>query len=163
VILESFLQGACALVVDIAGRFYFEQKVFEQRSRRDLSPDELCGEMVRAQAQSYGDGLEAGTYHRYMWAVKPHYYSGTASFYNYPYTFGLLFGLGLYAIYRERPERFVAEYEDLLSRTGMATAAELAQGFGIDLHAPGFWRAGLDMIGERIRRFEELCGEADGG
>ena len=160
-ILESFLQTACAVVVDIAGRFYFEQSVFERRGLRDLSPDELCEEMRRAQARSYGDGLDPRTYHPYMWAVKPHYYSGTASFYNYPYTFGLLFGLGLYAVYRDRPERFVSEYEDLLSRTGMATAAELAEGFGIDLRAPSFWRASLELVRERIERFEKLVGPAD--
>jgi pepF/M3 family oligoendopeptidase len=156
-ILESFLQTACAVVVDIAGRFYFEQSVFERRGLRDLSPDELCEEMRRAQARSYGDGIDSRTYHPYMWAVKPHYYSGTASFYNYPYTFGLLFGLGLYSVYRERPDRFVSEYEDLLSRTGMATAAELAEDFGIDLRAPSFWRASLDIVRERIARFEALA------
>ena len=159
-ILEAFLQVACAVVVDIAGRFYFEQKVFERRGQRDLSPDELCDEMRQAQGRSYGGGLDPSTYHPYMWAVKPHYYSGTASFYNYPYTFGLLFGLGLYAIYRERPDRFVPQYEDLLSRTGMANAADLARGFGIDLHAMAFWRASLDMVRERINRFEDLAGLA---
>ena len=35
-----------------------------------------------------------------MWAVKPHYYRVGLSFYNFPYMFGLLFGLGLYARYR---------------------------------------------------------------
>jgi len=160
-ILEAFLQSACAIVVDIAGRFYFEQKVFERRRQRDLSPDELCDEMRHAQGRSYGDGLDPATYHPYMWAVKPHYYSGTASFYNYPYTFGLLFGLGLYSIFRDRPDRFVSEYEDLLSRTGMANAADLARGFGLDLHAPAFWRASLDMVRERIKRFETLARRAD--
>jgi len=155
-IVESFLQSACGIVVDVAGRFFFEQRVFERRSSRDLSSEELCQEMRDAQSRTYGDGLEPETYHPYMWAVKSHYYSGSASFYNYPYTFGLLFGLGLFAIYRRRPDRFVAEYEDLLSRTGMATAAELAHGFGIDLRSPAFWRAGLDMVRERIDRFEEL-------
>jgi len=156
-IVESFLQSACGIVVDVAGRFFFEQRVFERRSSRDLSPEELCQEMRDAQSRTYGDGLQPETYHPYMWAVKTHYYSGSASFYNYPYTFGLLFGLGLFAIYRRRPDRFVAEYEDLLSRTGMATPAELAQGFGIDLRSPSFWRAGLDMVRERIERFEALC------
>jgi pepF/M3 family oligoendopeptidase len=156
-IVEAFLQSACGVVVDVIGRFYFEQQVFERRGSRELSPEELCHEMRQAQARSYGDGLDPATYHPYMWAVKPHYYSGSASFYNYPYTFGLLFGLGLFARYRERPEAFVGEYEDLLSRTGMATAAELAQDFAIDLRAPAFWRSGLDMVRERIDRFEALC------
>ena len=65
-----------------------------------------------------------------MWALKPHYYSAE-SFYNFPYIFGLLFGLGLFAAYLDKPEGFVAgKYEDLLSRTGMATAAELARTSG---------------------------------
>jgi len=155
-ILESFLQTACAVVVDIAGRFRFEQWVFERRQERELSPDELCGLMLEAHRQTYGDGLDPSTYHPYMWAVKPHYYSGSASFYNYPYTFGLLFGLGLFAIYRESSNGFAERYEDLLSRTGMATAADLARDFGLDLRTPGFWRASLDMIRERIARFEAL-------
>ena len=37
-----------------------------------------------------------------MWAVKPHYFT---PFYNWPYTFGLLFGIGLYARYLDDPER----------------------------------------------------------
>ena len=156
-IVESFLLVACAIVLDVIGRFYFEQDVFERRASRELSPEELCASMREAQRRTYGDGVEPDTYHPYMWAVKPHYYSGSSSFYNYPYTFGLLFGLGLFAIYRDQPQGFVARYEDLLSRTGMATAAELAHGFGIDLRSPAFWRAGLDMVRERIERFEELC------
>lgn len=158
-ILEAFLQGGCAVVVDVTGRFYFEQAVFERRGNRALSSDELCQEMRRAQERSYGDGLDPETYHPYMWAVKPHYYSGASSYYNYPYTFGYLFGLGLYAIYRARPESFVIAYEDLLSRTGMATADELAAGFGIDLRSTAFWRAGLDQVRERIEAFVGIVEE----
>ena len=53
--------------------------------------------------------------HQYMWAVKPHYFT---PFYNWPYTFGLLFGIGLYARYVDDPERFRAGYDDLLSTVG---------------------------------------------
>ncbi len=156
-ILEGFLQSAGAVLVDVIGRFHFEQAVFDRRRHRDLSADELCEEMRKAQALSYGDGLDPGTYHPYMWAVKPHYYSGSASFYNYPYTFGLLFGLGLYRSYQEHPEGFPSRYEALLSRTGMATADELAGDFGIDLRSGDFWRSSLDFIRERITLFEDLA------
>ena len=57
-------------------------------------------------------------------AVKGHYYGPT--FYNYPYTFGLLFGLGLYAQYQQGPDRFRARYDDLLSATGIADAMTLS-------------------------------------
>lgn len=155
-IIEAFLQNACAVVVDVIGRFYFEHSIFERRSTRALSSEELCEEMRQAQSRSYGDGLDPETYHPFMWAVKSHYYSGTESFYNYPYTFGLLFGLGLYAIYRDQPGGFPEAYEDLLSRTGMATADALANSFGLDLRSKAFWVRSLDMIRERISRFESL-------
>ena len=70
-----------------------------------------------------------------------------------PYTFGLLFGLGLYARYREDADRFRSGYDDLLSSTGMADAAPLAARFGIDIRSPDFWRASLDVIRGEIDRY----------
>lgn len=154
-ILEASLQGACQVVVDITSRFLFESAVFERRADRDLSATELCDAMVDAQRKTYGDGFEQGYEHPYMWAVKPHYYS-TSSFYNFPYMFGLLFGLGLYAIYEKEPNGFHARYDELLSSTGMADAATLAARFGIDIRKPEFWRASLDQIRTDIDAFERL-------
>ena len=91
-----------------------------------------------------------------MWAMKPHYYSTALSFYNYPYTFGLLFGLGLYARYQQQPEGFHAGYDDLLSSTGLADAATLAARFGIDTRSIDFWRSSLDVIRANIQEFEAL-------
>lgn len=93
-----------------------------------------------------------------MWAVKGHYYSTGRSFYNYPYMFGLLFGLGLYARYQQDREAFRKGYDELLSSTGMADAATLAGRFGIDLRSEDFWRASLDMIRNDIDQFEKLVG-----
>ncbi len=89
-----------------------------------------------------------------MWAVKPHYYS--AHFYNWPYTYGLLFGLGLYARFRDDPERFRSGYDDLLSRCGMATAEELGRDFALDVEHETFWTASLDVLRERIDEYERL-------
>ena len=112
--------------------------------------------MLEAQRETYGDGLDADTLHPYMWAMKPHYYSTGRSFYNWPYTFGLLFGLGLYAHYRRDAQQFRAGYDDLLASTGLDGAAELASRFGIDVRTQGFWRASLDVIREQVRQFETL-------
>ncbi len=70
-----------------------------------------------------------------MWLLKPHYYR--SHFYNWPYTYGLLFGLGLYACYTDDPEAFRAGYDNLLSRAGMDTAEELGQAFGLDVTDEG--------------------------
>jgi oligoendopeptidase F len=88
--------------------------------------------------------------------MKPHYYSTGRSFYNWPYTFGLLFGLGLYARYRENPARFRAGYDDLLASTGLHSAADLAARFGIDIRQAAFWRASLDVVREQVSEFEKL-------
>lgn len=155
-ILEAFLSGACQVVVDITSRFLFETALFEQRAARDLSVSELCALMTDAQKQTYGDVIDEQTLHPFMWAVKGHYYSSGFSYYNYPYMFGLLFGLGLYAEYRRAPAAFQARYDDLLASTGLASPIELAAQLGFDLRAPTFWRASLEVIRNDIDRFEAL-------
>jgi pepF/M3 family oligoendopeptidase len=155
-IIEGALQGAAAVSVDITSRFLFEQAVFEKRRERELSADELCQLMLDAQKRTYGDAIEAATLHPYMWAVKPHYYSMDYAYYNYPYMFGLLFGLGLYKQYELDPDGFRASYDELLSSTGMADAAELASRFGIDIRSKPFWEGSFDVIREDIDRFVEL-------
>lgn len=155
-ILENSLQGSCQIVVDITSRFLFESRVFDGRRARELSVQEFCAWMTDAQKETYGDGLDETTLHPYMWAVKPHYYRDSMAFYNFPYMFGLLFGLGLFAQYQANPAEFKKGYDALLSSTGTADAAALAARFGFDIRKPDFWRASLGTIEKEIERFEEL-------
>jgi pepF/M3 family oligoendopeptidase len=152
-LLEGTLQSQCQVVVDIISRFLFEQDVFEKRRERDLSVDELNQLMLAAQGQTYGDALDRSTYHPSMWVVKGHYYIAEFAFYNFPYLFGLLFGLGLYARYQADPERFQERYDRLLSSTGLASTATLASQFGIDIQDTAFWADSLAVIGADIDQF----------
>ncbi len=154
-ILEVDLQGSCQVVVDIHSRFLFEKAMSERRIERSLSVAELCDLMADAQAQTYGEALSVD--HPYMWAAKPHYYS--TAFYNWPYTFGLLFGIGLYAQYKVDPEKFRAGYDDLLSATGLGSAAALAARFDIDVTDEAFWTASLDVVRARIDDFVALASQ----
>ncbi|MEY4338368.1 MAG: hypothetical protein RLZ14_218 [Actinomycetota bacterium] len=157
VMLDTDLQGSNQVVVDIRSRFLFETEVFARRQRRTLGVSELNELMLQAQTEAYGDGLQLDTAHPYMWALKPHYYG--SHFYNWPYTYGLLFGLGLYAQYRNDPERFKAHYDDALSRAGMNTAEELGAVFGFDVTDLAFWTASLDVVRTRIDAYDELAAE----
>ena len=152
-ILETSLIGSSQVIVDIYSRFVFERKVFERRREAELSADDFCEIMRQAQLETYGDGLDPAHLHTYMWAWKPHYYSAGLSYYNYPYAFGLLFGLGLYAEYERRGADFVADYEALLRATGSGTAADLASRFGIDLRRPEFWRGSMAVIEKQVERY----------
>ena len=154
-ILDYDLQGSCQVVVDIHSRFLFESAVFDRRRHHALAARELCELMLDSQRQAYGDGLDPAHLHPYMWAVKPHYYS--THFYNWPYTFGLLFGLGLYAAYQADPERFRQGYDDLLASTGLADASGLAARFGIDVGREEFWSSSLAVLAARIDQFEQLA------
>lgn len=154
-ILETMLTGDSQVIVDIYSRYLFEKEVFERREKSELSPDELCDIMEHAQKSTYG---ELASYQPYMWTWKPHYYYAGLSFYNYPYAFGLLFATGLYAIYQQRGEAFVADYKQLLAATGQASAAELAARFGIDIRSKKFWRDSLKVIEKKIERYEALAG-----
>lgn len=149
-ILETQLIGDAQVIVDIYSRFLFEKEVFERRQKAELTPDELCEIMERAQKETYGD---LAAYHPYMWTWKPHYYYGGLPFYNFPYAFGLLFGIGLYQIYQQRGADFIPDYKALLASTGEATAADLAGRFGIDIRSEKFWEDSLAVIARRIERY----------
>jgi oligoendopeptidase F len=155
-ILETFLLNASQVIVDIYSRYLFESEVFERREKAELSADDFCEMMGRAQKETYAEALDPGQLHPYMWTWKPHYYIPSLSFYNFPYAFGLLFGLGLYAIYQERGSDFLPDYDSLLRSTGEGTAAELAARFDIDLKQPAFWQGSMEVIAERVDRYVAL-------
>ncbi|MDX1377317.1 MAG: M3 family oligoendopeptidase [Anaerolineales bacterium] len=155
-ILESVLNGASQVVIDIYSRFLFEQEVFERRELAELSADEINNSMERAQKATFGEALDERYLQKYMWTWKPHYYSTGLSFYNYPYAFGHLFATGLYAIYQRRGDEFVNDYKKLLASTGEASAADLAQTFGIDIRTRKFWEDSIAIIGKSIDRYCEL-------
>ena len=154
-VLEAQIQGAAQTVVDIYSRYLFETEVFERRQRAELSADEFSEIMERAQKATYGDALDERYLQKYMWTWKPHYYSPGLSFYNFPYSFGLLFATGLYAIYQQRGPGFVDDYKKLLASTGEARPAALARRFGIDIRTRTFWEDSLAIIGKQIDRFEK--------
>lgn len=154
-LLDVDLQGAAQVVVDIHSRFLFETEVFTRRQRRTLGVGELNEIMLGAQAEAYGNGIDQSTANPHMWVLKSHYYG--SHFYNWPYTYGLLFGLGLYARYQNDPERFSSGYDNVLSRAGMDTAEQLGQAFGIDVTDEAFWKASLDVLRARMIDYERLA------
>jgi len=155
-VLETYLNSASQVIVDIYSRYLFEKEIFERREEAELSSDDFCEIMERAQKATYGDGLDERYLQKYMWTWKPHYYSTGVSFYNFPYAFGLLFGTGLYAIYQQRGAEFVEDYKALLASTGEAMAADLADRFGINIRTRKFWDDSIAIIAQSVERYCEL-------
>ncbi len=156
-LLDQQIGNAAQVVVDILSRFLFESEVIERRKDHTMLPDELKEIMLDAQKQTYGDGLDENALHPYMWACKTHYYSASLHFYNFPYAFGLLFGLGVYERYLEKGEAFLPEYDALLAATGLGDVKDVAARVGIDVTDVNFWRKSLSVVEKMIDEMEKLA------
>jgi oligoendopeptidase F len=156
-LIEGFLQDATQTCVDILSRYYFENALFAKRKEGELLSDELNELMIDSQIKSYGDALDPQALHPYMWAVKGHYYSSDLSFYNYPYAFGQLFGLGVYRKGQESDD-FGPEYDRLLTFSGQDSVANVALTIGLDIDNASFWEQSLEVIGTYVEQFCTLVG-----
>ena len=157
-LLDQQIGDAAQVVVDILSRYIFETEVVERRKDHALSPRELCGIMLDAQKQTYGDGLDPEYLHPYMWACKSHYYSTSVHFYNFPYAFGMLFGLGVFARYQEKGDAFLPEYDRLLNATGSGNIREVAASVGIDVADKAFWMKSIRTLEDKVDQLEKLVG-----
>ena len=144
-----------AFVLNIPTRFSFEKQFYEARGERPLRPKELKEMMSAAWRNWYGDSLAEPD--PMFWASKLHFYISGLSFYNFPYLFGYLFSLGVYARREALGEAFFPRYRALLRDTGRMSAEALAaKHLDADLTQPEFWRASVAQLAPRIDRFEEL-------
>ena len=158
-LLEGNLMETTQTIVDIYSRYLFESAVIEQRRERTLSVNELKSIMLDAQEQSYGDGLDPDVRHPYMWACKCHYYFPGNAFYNFPYAFGQLFGVGMFAQYQKEGASFVPKYNKLLRSCGSGLVADVAGSVGIDVRSADFWRDSLNVYVREIDAFIALADE----
>ena len=156
ILLENSLQDSTQIIVDIASRYKFETEVFKRRQNEFMFAGDFKEIMLQAQKDTYGDGLDESVLHPYMWLNKGHYYSSGLSFYNFPYAYGGLFALGLYAKFEEEGKPFVAKYDNLLSATTTMNCEEVGLLAGIDVRDQAFWESSLDQIVKRIDEFIEL-------
>jgi len=154
-LLDVKLQNAIAMFMNIHARFIFESNFYAARQKGLVATDEITRLMVEAQKEAYIDGL--GSYHPHFWAAKLHFFIDEVPFYNFPYTFGYLFSLGIYAKASQHADGFEDQYIALLRDTASMTTEELAKKhLDTDLHQATFWQAGIDMVLKDISTFMEL-------
>lgn len=154
-LLDVKLQNAIAMFMNIHARFIFESNFYAARQKGLVATDEITRLMVEAQKEAYIDGL--GSYHPHFWAAKLHFFIDEVPFYNFPYTFGYLFSLGIYAKASQNADGFEDQYIALLRDTASMTTEELAKKhLDTDLHQATFWQAGIDMVLKDIATFMEL-------
>lgn len=158
-ILDLMLSDAVAFLMNIHARFLFEDAFHRERADGELSAERLSELMLAAQNEAYVNGLAADGWYPNFWISKLHFYITGLPFYNFPYTFGYLLSLGVYAVGVESGEDFPEQYRKLLLATGCQQTEEAVEStLGYDLTAPEFWHKSLDIVERRVARFLELAG-----
>ena len=154
-LLANKLEGATAMFLNIRARFLFEDNFYTERAKGIVSETRLNELMVEAQKEAFGDSLSS--YHPHFWAAKLHFFIDSVPFYNFPYTFGYLFSLGIYAEYLKQPEGFEEKYIALLRDTGSMKVEDLAKKhLDVDITKEDFWAAGISLVAKDVEEFVEL-------
>jgi len=136
-------------------RFVFEKSFYEERAAGEVSTSRLCELMKKAQLECYGDALDPDELDPWFWASKLHFYIPSISFYNFPYTFGYLFSLTLFARAKSEGPSFLKNYEEFLRRAGSDRAEVVArETLGAEIGKPDFWHSAIDLIEADLKRFE---------
>ncbi|MHC0035831.1 M3 family oligoendopeptidase [Pseudoneobacillus sp. C159] len=154
-LLDDKVQRSVALLMNIHARFLFETRFYEERKSGMVSAERLNELMVQAQKEAYGDGLDQ--YHPLFWASKLHFFNTGVPFYNFPYTFGYLFSLGIYAKALEEGKGYEEKYIALLKDTACMTVEELAKKhLNVDLTEREFWEQAVKLCVKDVEEFLEL-------
>lgn len=157
-LLNAKLENATAMFLNIHARFLFEDAFYKEREKGIVSEKHLNELMVEAQKEAYCNSLSS--YHPHFWCSKLHFFIDDVPFYNFPYTFGYLFSLGIYAKYLENPDGFEEKYIELLKDTGSMKVEELAEKhLGADLTKQDFWEAGIRLAAKDVEEFIRLTNE----
>lgn len=148
--------SALTFLSNIPARFTFEKNFYEKRSEGFVSAEELGDLTESAWREWYGESLS--TTERQFWMTKLHFSIGSVSFYNFPYTFGYLFSLSIYARRASmKPKEFFDFYVELLRDTGRMSAEDLVQKhLGEDITKPDFWMKSLEIVNRHVTEFESL-------
>lgn len=154
-LLEDKIQRSVAFFMNIHARFLFETRFYEERKHGMVSAQRLNELMVEAQKEAYCSSLDE--YDPNFWSSKLHFHITGVPFYNFPYTFGYLFSLGIYAYAKEKGGSFEDDYIALLRDTGRMTVEELAEKhLNVDLTKADFWESAIGLCVEDVEEFLSL-------
>ncbi len=155
--LDGMLGDAVAFLMNIHARFIFEDNFHKERAKGELTADQLNGLMEAAQKKAYLDAMCEGGWNPRFWVSKLHFYISGLPFYNFPYTFGYLLSMGVYAVGQDAGGEFAETYRKLLIATGCKDAEDAVRTtLGFDLRKPDFWVKSLYIIAERVRQYVAL-------
>ena len=160
-LLASRIEDICASVFRQTAMNRFEEAVHNvRRTEGELSTARIGEAWLGTQREMFGDSVRITDAYATWWSYIPHFIHTPG--YVYAYAFGNLLALAIYARYETDGAAFVPSYLELLSAGGSDRPEALAALVGVDLTDPGFWNAGLAVIGDLVDEAEKLADAASG-
>ncbi|MCZ6943758.1 M3 family oligoendopeptidase [Bacillus mycoides] len=154
-LLDEKLKRSVMNFMNIHSRFLFEKKFYEERKEGIVSSSRLNEIMQEAIDKGYDGSLDNPSLHSWIWT--PHYYITQSPFYNFPYSFGYLFALSLFAKAKEKGKEFERYYLDLLRDSGsMCTEDLVMKHLGEDITSESFWKKGIELCIKDVDEFIKL-------
>lgn len=153
------LSNIVAFLVDIPNRYAFEKEFYDRKENGEyLGVDAITEINNKSFMKWYGNTLSEP--HSFFWMSKLHFYISQVSFYNFPYSFGYLFGLKVFAKKIELKDKFHDFYVALLRDTGRMSAEEVVKKhFSENLEDPHFWDSSMEIVQAKIKRAESFLSE----
>ncbi|MGL6057622.1 MAG: M3 family oligoendopeptidase [Culicoidibacterales bacterium] len=146
----------------VYARFMFEDQVIKRREQGLLSREEICELYRECEQKAYGEAVDLSESQGLAWVMTPHYFIPSFHYYNFPYTFGLLYAKGLYAKYLENPETFCEQYDTMLRLTGKAEIETVTQTMGINVQDEQFWLDAIAVMEQDVEAYEQLANKLYG-
>lgn len=154
-LLEEKVKRSMMFFMNIHARFLFETRFYEERKNGMVSATRLNQLMQQAQQEAYVGALDEVDPH--SWASTLHFYITYVPFYNFPYTFGYLFSLSIYAKALVEGQGFEEKYMALLRDTAVMSAEDLAmKHLGEDITQEAFWEKGIALSVKDAEEFIRL-------
>lgn len=153
-ILRNFIDYSTQAILDVYSRFLFENELFKLISQGNISINRelLNNLMLNAQNQVYTSNSKY--IDKNLWIYKPHFYSISTPYYNYPYALGILFAFLLFDKYTKMNRNdFLKSFKNFCKFSGCSEFSKLSSLFNIDLSKKNAFNPSFSYLSEYINNY----------
>lgn len=154
IIIRNFIDYSTQAILDVYSRFLFENELFELISQEHYSINSKLLDTMMSTVQKRVYDFNNKYIDKNLWIYKPHFYSISTPYYNYPYSLGILYALLLFDKYTKIDHKdFVNLFKKFCEFSGCSNFSELSLLFNIDLSDKNTFNASFSLLSDYINDF----------
>ena len=156
-LLDSDAVRIIMFLLDIPVRYRWEKRFYEERREGIVSVNRMKELMEEEQQKQFGETLASDELDPYFWCSKLHFYIADTRFYNFPYTFGYLLSVSLFARFKAEGVGFLKDYETFLEKSGSMSCEQVVrESLGEDIQDSAFWIRAINSLNEPFTKLQRL-------